>query len=520
MRAHAAFVLVLCFACGPSQPGDGTASGTTSGESSGGGTTGTTGDETPTTGTPTTGTTASGTGTAGETTGTTTATTGEPVCDPGALTKVSREELLLAMRDDVVSLPPGEGPFTRYLVLAHLRNAGLCDDEVFLHRAATAKLLNSLSDRPVVVAPEPIGPDGLVLRIDLRDYGWDAPISGPGGMFTDTWAMLVANTPYAVEPIGDVAEAIKGETGVAAPYLPSDAALAVLTLPPLYYDVLELPDTRAALAAALEIDIAANVAAERMVDAGDVARAGFHESGVSDNHRIIERHVFPDSATRALWLAHDFAGNSGDANFFLEPFEFVPDAGAVMFTLRNGFYAYMYVDESGARVDEAPVSIVRDVSMPDSVVRPGISCIGCHSRGPIVNQDDLRWEIDNGRGEAAFDEEQKLQIRNLHPTREEFGEIVQLDAGFYSLALEAAGVPADLEFEPITEAFHAFRDDVKLERAAAELWLTADELAAKLGQLDPVLKDLQGPGLSRADFDEQFPVAVCALKIGLTPACP
>lgn len=514
---RAAFVLVLCSACGPSDPGDGT--GTTTGGSTGGATTGTTGEGTPTMGdetggTSTTGT--SGTGTAGETTG----TTGEPACDPAALTKISRAELLTKIRDDVFSLPPGEGLFTRYLVLAHLRNAGLCDDEVLVHRAAVGKLLNSLSDRPVVVVPEPIGTDGLVLRIDLRDYGWDGPITGPGGMFPDTWALLVANTPYAVEPIGEEAEDIKAALGVAVPYLPSDAALAVLTLPPMYYDVLRLPDSRGALAAELEIDIAAKVAAERMVDAGDVARSGFHESSISQNHRIAERHVMPDAATRSLWLTHDFNDNVGKSNFFVDPFEFEADAGGVMFTLRNGLYAYMYVDGAGKRVDEAPVSIIQDPSMSDGIVRPGISCIGCHSRGPIAVDDDLRWEIDNGQTEGNFPVDQVLEIRNLHPPREDFAELVGLDIGYATLALGAAGVPEDLVEEPIAAAFHGFHADVHFERAAAELWLTPDELGEKLGQLDPVLKDLLGPGLSRVDFSEQFPVAVCALKIGLTDDCP
>jgi hypothetical protein len=518
--ACAAFVIVFCSACGPSDPGDGTATGTTTtGDSTGGASTGTTGDETPTTGDettalPTTGT--SGSGTDGETTG----TTGEPACDPAALTKVSRDELLLTMRDDLVARLPDERPFTRYLVLAHLRNAGLCDDEVLVHRAATGKLLNSLSDQPVVVVPEAIGTDGLVLRIDLRDYGWETPISGPGGMFPDTWAMLVANTPYAVEPIGEAADVVKAETGVAVPYLSTDAALAVLTLPPMYYDVLELPGTRDALAAELNIDIAANIEAERMVDAGDVARAGFHESSISENHRIAERHVFPDAATRALWLTHDFSSNAGDANFFFDPFAFEPDAGAVMFTLRNGLYAYMYVDAAGNRVDEAPLEIVQDLSMTDGIVRPGISCIGCHARGPIAVDDDLRWEIDSGRTDENFDDNQKLEIRNLFPPREEFAEMLDLDVGFVTLALGAAGVPEELEVEPISTAFQAFHADVDLGRAAAELWVTADELAANLGKLDPVLADLQGPGLSRADFTDQFAVAVCALKVGLTDACP
>jgi hypothetical protein len=121
---------------------------------------------------------------------------------------------------------------------------------------------------------------------------------------------------------------------------------------------------------------------------------------------------------------------------------------------------------------------------------------------------------------ANFTEDEKIEIRNLYPPREEFAELLGLDVGHAILALGAAGVPEDLEQEPISAVFHAFQADVNFERAAAELWVTPDELAAKIGQLDPVFKDLQGPGLSRADFSAQFAAAVCTLEVGVTEACP
>ena len=69
---------------------------------------------------------------------------------------------------------------------ARQRRAG--PDEGQSYRNALAKLLNSLSWHPRITLPRPIDRDGLVLRIDLRDYQWD----------TKLWNRLVAEYPYGV----------------------------------------------------------------------------------------------------------------------------------------------------------------------------------------------------------------------------------------------------------------------------------------------------------------------------------
>jgi hypothetical protein len=50
----------------------------------------------------------------------------------------------------------------------------------------------------------------------------------------------------------------------------------------------------------------------------------------------------------------------------------------VIFTLPNGLQGYMLVNAAGARIDAAPLAIVRDPRRRDAVVETGISCFGCH----------------------------------------------------------------------------------------------------------------------------------------------
>ena len=78
--------------------------------------------------------------------------------------------------------------FLRYFSLAPLANAGFSPDELQTYRNALAKLLNSLSWHPRITLPKAVDSDGLVLRIDLRDYQWDANL----------WNRLLADYPYGV----------------------------------------------------------------------------------------------------------------------------------------------------------------------------------------------------------------------------------------------------------------------------------------------------------------------------------
>lgn len=81
--------------------------------------------------------------------------------------------VLDAIRNDLRKLPSAQRPFQRYFVLTHLyNNATVTADKLALYRAAVAKLMNSLSWKPIAV-PQPIDKQETILRIDLRDYDWD-----------------------------------------------------------------------------------------------------------------------------------------------------------------------------------------------------------------------------------------------------------------------------------------------------------------------------------------------------------
>src|SRR5207248_1345816 len=89
---------------------------------------------------------------------------------------------------DLETLDRRSRRFVRYFTLTNLANAGLGDDELQTYRNALAKLVNSLSWMPRIALPRPIDPERTILRIDLRDYQWDANL----------WNRLLAEYPYGV----------------------------------------------------------------------------------------------------------------------------------------------------------------------------------------------------------------------------------------------------------------------------------------------------------------------------------
>lgn len=512
---------VLTSGCGPSKEDTDTSPTT---DASTGSATSSSTSEDPPTGDPLPTSEAGETSTGDDTTADATAgETGDTTTDgPGCMSApaVPLDALLLELQQDLSSLDLAAQPFTRYVSLAHLHNAGQCAPELALAREAFAKLVNALSDQPNIVAPVQVGTDGLLLRIDLRDYGWDVEVSG-GDMqvFPDTWELIARQNPHAVQHPGELALAIQDATGTDLPLLPVDAVVAAAARPPLYYDALRAPTTLAALAQQLAVDLADQLAEEMASDPDDVARATVRVSDVADHSRVFDRHQLPTASAAALWRTHDFAGDVGMQNPFLHPFEFESDASEVLFSLANGLHGYMIVDAAGDRLDAMPIEIVQDFASDDLIVRAGLSCIGCHTQGLIKARDDLRFELDNGQSEAQFDEVTKDQIRNVNPTRDEMDQRMDADIQRFTDSLALAGVMVGDE-EPVTAVSLRFEAPVDLARAAAELHLPVDELAASLGVLPDELAALADGTVSRAVFSASFAEAVCALELGKTAACP
>jgi serine/threonine-protein kinase len=422
--------------------------------------------------------------------------------------RIGIDGMLLAIAGDIAdptAVSQENRPFIRYFTLSHLYDAGLCGDELQPYREALSKTINSLSTGTDIVVPTAIDADGTIFRVDLRDYEWNAQL----------WSFLASQSPYAIALTREEAADIQSFTGEAIPILRADWLAAVATAPPLYHDLLGLPTTLVDLQVELGVNINADISQEIDNDPDDVARAGFLNSGVSENNRLIERHEIPGAANRALWLSYDFSDNAGEQNLFASPLAFQEAGSEVIFSLPNGLHGYMIVNSAGTRLDEAPDAIVSDPAEPDGNVVNGRSCMGCHDVGINLHDDELREHVTSS---LEFDDSTKQAVENLHPEKDVFAALQQQDADHYAWAIDAAGVSSGSE--PVGVVFEWYQLDVDLPLAAAEFGITEDELLIRIGGLTGDLQPLAYGTIKRDAFERNFAQAVCDLQLGNTVACP
>jgi tetratricopeptide (TPR) repeat protein/mono/diheme cytochrome c family protein len=422
---------------------------------------------------------------------------------------LSEADVLRLIRDDLDEMDAGSRRFARYFSLVPPANAGLPEDQLQTYRHGLAKLVNSLSWQPDIVVPRPIDPARTVFRIDLRDYRWTDAV----------WRKLVAAYPYGVIPPTPAARAVYVATGCEMPCVRADWFVFAAARPPLYHEVLQLPDSDAGLERELKIDIEADIRD------GRVARAGFNSSGVSRNNRLIERHR---TAHGAYWKSYDFEGNVGRQNLFDRPLgpgsgddEFRQDGGEIIFNLPNGLQAYLLVDGKGRRIDEGPTKIVSVKNRPDPAVINGVSCMYCHARGMIDKADQLRAHAE--KNADAFGEARLKAVRALYPPEADFRALLKEDAERFRKAVEATGAKVG-ETEPVAALAERFEAELDLTRASAELGISpaallrgldgSADLARRLGSLK-----IEGGTVQRQVFVAAFDDAVRLLRLG-TPMAP
>ncbi len=286
---------------------------------------------------------------------------------------ISIREMLSAMRQDLQSQGARDRRFVRYLVLTHLYNAGASEQELRTDRIAVSRLVNGLSWKRRIVMPQPVDPEQTILRIDLRDYGWDE----------STRERILQVYPYGVEYIGNVAAQLSQSAGGDLPFVRGDWFVAQASVPPLYYEMLQLPRTASELETLLGVDAAKSVEQER-----DVVFAGLSNSGVSNHNRAFARY---ESLYGGYWRTFDFASSQGNQNIFQHPLDFAPDGGEIIFHLPNGLFGFMLVNGNGERLDAAPVNIVfNKASSTEAIIRAGRPCLSCHAQGFNPIQDQVR----------------------------------------------------------------------------------------------------------------------------------
>ena len=415
---------------------------------------------------------------------------------------ISTDKMLTTIQNHLQTLSTFDRPSARYFTTTHLYNAGEGPEVLRAAAIALSKLVNSLSWGFTVVKPEPIDVQGTIFYIDLRDYEWDT---------RDAWTQIETVYPYVIEfdattrPVLHKKLAALREAMVCeVPFVHADWFLAVASLPPLYHDILALPETEAALERELGIDVAGNL---RRAPGLRVMRAGTNDSGVSAHNRVVERHSFRNGA---YWKSHDFASSVGPKNILQNPLSFDRDGGEVIFNLPNGLQAYYVSDGEGNRIDVAPTDIVSNPAASDPSVRNGLSCIGCHTEGMKTFEDVVRGTYEKLPASATKD-----QVLRLYVERTEMDRHIAADTVRYREALEATGGIFG-GIEPVHRFHEKFQLALDASDAAASLGLQESVFVKAIGE-NPGLQALglagllSGGNVKRDAWTESFDEIVSCL---------
>ena len=424
---------------------------------------------------------------------------------------ISTSEVLNTIETHLMSLSSFDRAFARYFTMTHLYNAGETPQVLESYRNGLYKLVNSLSWGGTVINPEPIHPQGTIFYIDLRHYEWDV---------NDGWGQIEAAYPYHIEFDAPTQTALKEQLGrlqtemnSSIPSVHVDWFVATASSPPLYHDLLSLPLTDRALETRLGVDVLRNISSAPGVR---VWRAGFNNSGVSNNNRMVERHA---SQHGAYWKSYDFAGNVGTQNIFTHPLAFTHDGGEVIFNLPNRLQGYYLANASGSRLDAAPINIVSNPAASDPTVRNGISCLGCHTEGMKTFEDQVRSVIESNTN-PTYD---KAQALRLYVEKSEMDALVTEDMERYRVALDATGGEFD-DIEPISRFHEAFQGDVNAAYAAAVVGLETEAFLEKIREnvglqnAGLLVLDSANGNVKRDAWTSSFEAVVSALNFPTPPS--
>ncbi|MDE0397203.1 MAG: leucine-rich repeat domain-containing protein, partial [Candidatus Poribacteria bacterium] len=425
------------------------------------------------------------------------------------VTFIPTDAMLTAMQQHIQTLNIFDQPFARYFTMTHLYNAGETPEARNAYQIALAKLVNSLSWGFDIHNPIPIDEAETIFYIDLRNYEWDN---------RDAWTQIENVYPYAITfdeqtqaGLHTKLSTLQQTMNAEVPFVHVDWFLATASLPPLYHNILQLPETEPELERELGVDAERNL----LRDPGRrVWRAGTNDSGVSNHNRVVERHT---SRYGAYWKSHDFAGSADAQNIFTNPLDFQRDGGEVIFNLPNGLQGYYIADKSGNRIDVAPTEIVSNPAASDPAVHNGLSCIGCHTEGMKTITDQVRTVIEQTVN-PPFDKDYALL---LYVPQERIDALLAEDTARYRAALEKTGGVFG-GIEPVHRFYEAFQDALEAPDASAAVGLQIDAFLTQISQ-KASLQNLgltaltSGGNVKRDAWTQNFSEIITALQTPDTP---
>jgi mono/diheme cytochrome c family protein len=419
------------------------------------------------------------------------------------------DQLFEAIDEDLSGEDADDQVNYRYLTLTNRFNAGVCADvSLDRDRQALVKMVNMLSTAATIEVPLQVDDDGLIYRIDLRDYDWNRAISVNGENFVDVWEAIVANNPYAVPFEGDVADDVVADTGTAVPFMYADSVNDVATIGNLYYAIIDV-DVNQNLD-----DFVLNVLGinqdQNLLDE-ELIRAGTSDSRLSRQDMVAERHDIEVRAG-AYWQRFDFADDQNES-IFQDPFGFQEAGREAIFTLENGLFGYIIADDQGVILEDS--DILLDFNQNNFRVVAGQSCSQCHNNGLIAFEDQVReFTLDNAVG-LQLDNDEVEAIEEVYPSSQEFASIIARDTEqFYQRALESADLPVSGP-DPVSRVFQRYDLDLEINDVAGDLGFTPDQLGRDIRELNEAVQVIDQPGgsIDRDDWTQFFVNSLCILTV-------
>jgi serine/threonine-protein kinase len=405
------------------------------------------------------------------------------------------EYVLQSILNDVRQLPAEQRRFVRYFSLVHVLNAGTTKEELDQYRDALAKAVNHLSWKAELVRPYAVEPTRTVFRVDIRDLGWDRRpyrkvVDGKPGDASpiNLWDLVLLEYPYGlIYERTDAYSALFRDYLVPAAqvrpvaYVRADWFVSVATQPPLYHDLLLLPQDLAGLEKFLAVD------ADKEVKEFKAVRGGMVNSDVSRNNRAVERH---ETRFGAYWKSADFKTSTGEESLLADPINLHPTGGEMIFNLPNGLQGYYIANAKGLRLNEAPTEIVTDKLANDKVVRNGLSCIRCHDGGMKDVHDVVRTTVAGLRNTAKFDRRQVLQ---LYAPQDRLDKLLEGDRDRFQGAMKQVlgKDPAGDPLTPVSQ--HFLQERLTLANASAELGLSEPKGLKEIFQLPQFINEGLAP---------------------------
>lgn len=155
-------------------------------------------------------------------------------------------------------------------------------------------------------------------------------------------------------------------------------------------------------------------------------------SNIARNNRVILR--TPTFTGGYYWFTHDSKSSVHDKNRLNNVFNEDFDAMNSIGSLPNGLQIYFVSDSKGNRLDVVDHEIGSDNMAVDKTIRPGRSCIICHTEGIKILDDDVRaLKVPLF---ASATREQSFELENLYGS--DLISQIEKDQNYYSIAVKKA----------------------------------------------------------------------------------